>query len=99
MNISVGEGVEDLDDEGVNREGVESSLSPPTQPMNFGLLPLNEGIDRELLSTGEKGLNLKGGENVPLSLDSFWMLLVGVPGGVGFKAAGGWGVKSKYPRR
>ena len=81
MNISVGEGVEDLEDEGVKREGVDSSLSA-ISPTKFRSSP-----DPELLSTGEKELNLKGGENASLSTDS-WMLLVGVPGGVRLKVAG-----------
>lgn len=101
MKISVGEGVEDLDDEGVNNEGVDNSLSPPLSTLKFGLssVTFNGDMDLELLSIGEKELNLKGGENA--ALDSFWMLQTGdarltVAGeerGVLTR------VRSKYPRR
>jgi len=68
MNISVGEGVEDLDDEGVNNGGVDSSLSPPILPM---LSPLNGDLDRNLSAMGGKELNLNGGEIAILLLDAF----------------------------
>ena len=88
MKFSVGEleGVEGLDDEGVNNEGVDTSLSPPLSTMKFGLSPSNGDIDLELLSIGEKELNFKGGGNA--ALDTFWMLPVGVPGDARRKAAG-----------
>jgi hypothetical protein len=104
MKLSVGEGVEGLDDddEGVNNEGVDNSLSPPLSKLKFALSPFNGNIDLELLSIGEKELNLKGGENA--ALDTFWMLRGGVSRDVRLKAAGvGRGlltrVRSKYPRR
>ena len=102
MKLPVGEGVEDLDDEGVNNEGVDNSLSPPLSSLIFRLSPFNGDMDLELLSIGEKELNLKGGENA--ALDTFWMLPGGVSGGVRLKAAkvrrglSAW-VESKYPRR
>ena len=88
MKVLVGEleGVEDLDDEGVNNEGVDTSLSPPLSTLKFGLSPSNGDMDRELVSIGEKELNLKGGGNA--ASDTFWMLLVGVPGDARRKAAG-----------
>jgi hypothetical protein len=89
MNILSGEGLEDPDDEGVNKEGVDNSLSSPLSEstLNFGSSPFNGDIDLELLSIGEKKSNLKGGgENA--ALVTFWMLPVGVLGGVRLKAAG-----------
>jgi len=77
MKISVGEGVEDLDDDGVKSEGVDNSLSPPVSTINC-VLPFNGDICREILSIGEKELNSKGGVNAVLSLDTFWMLPLGV---------------------
>ena len=88
MKISIGEGVEDLDDEGVNNEGVDNSLSPPLSTLKFGLSPLNGDTDLELLSIGEKELNLKGGENA--ALDILLVLAVGVvPGDMRLNAGGG----------
>ena len=88
MKLSVGEGVEGLDedDEGVNNEGVDNSLSPPLSKLKSGLSPFDRNMDLELLSGGEKELNLKGGENA--ALDTFWMLRVGVSRGVRLKAGG-----------
>ena len=102
MKPSVGEGVEVLDDEGVNNEGVDNSLSPPLSRLKFGLSPLYGEMDLELLCIGEKELNPKEGGNA--ALETFGMQPVGVSGGGRLKAAGiGRGrlalVKSKYPRR
>ena len=59
--------------------------------MSPGLLLFKGGMDRGRLSIGDSELNLMGGEDVPLSLDTFGMVLVGVPvgvpGGVHLKAS------------